>query len=105
MDLAELRSPDKAILKDEVTTLREQLVFISSHSQSVHDSQRAGFQRTAREFETFARDVTQAEIAQNTAELEAGFTSRMTEVEKNIAVEMNVVLETQRHGVTNQAEL
>ena len=104
MDLAECRSPDKATLKDEVTKLREQLVFLSSHSQNVHESQRAGFQRTAREFESYARDVTQAEIAQNTAELEANFHSRMTETEKNIAVEMNVALEVQRTGVTSQAE-
>ena len=104
MDLAEFRSPDKETLKDEVTKLREQLVFLSSHSQNVHESQRVGFQRTAREFESYARDITQAEIAQNTADLEANFHSRMTETEMNIAVEMNVALEVQRSGVASQAE-
>ena len=63
MDLVEVQSPDKASLKNEVVTLREQLQFLSSHAENVHESQRAGFLRTAKEFETHARDVTTAEIA------------------------------------------
>ena len=36
--------------------------------------------------------------------MEAGFQSRMSEVERNIAGEMNVVLETQQQSVQLQAE-
>ena len=104
MDLVEADTPDKATLKDEVFALREQLKFLSSHAHNVHASQREGFLRTAKEFETHARDVTTAEVAQNTAEMESNFQSRMMTVEKNIATEMNVVLETQQQSVQLQAE-
>ena len=103
MDIVQ-SSPDKEVLKSEVGQLRTHLAFVMNHSENAMRGQQARFLRTAQQYEQMARDVTESEVAQATADVTAQYTSRIFQAEQCIAQEAEVALHTQEQSVVTQAE-
>ena len=91
---SQVETPTKSILRNDIAQLRATLSDTQAMAYHAMSTQQRNFEDVARRYEQEARDVTQAEIAQSTARVQAQATTQLSQA-KGVNDRANLRLQSQ----------
>jgi hypothetical protein len=87
---------------EEQQALQAQRSDLVAQAQDYYEAQQHGFQRAVREFKQEARDVTQTELAQQTAKITGQFRGALTDASRQIHIEQTAAQEARSRALETE---